>query len=66
MRYDRTDLPKTNITSLAATTGIVVFVAWMACFAIQHDSIFTHDLTASPPAASAAPQARVGATPSSD
>ena len=53
MRTDRHELAKTNITSLATTTGIIVFVAWMACFSIQHanNSIFTNDLAAGSPAA---------------
>jgi len=54
---------KTNITSLAAATGIIVFVAWMACFSIQHanNSIFTNDLAAGVPAAhqAAAPGAPI-------
>lgn len=60
MRFERT-VQRTNITSLAAATGIVVFVAWMASFALPHDSIFTRDLQASPAAASASP-AQVPAT----
>jgi len=31
---------KTNITSLAAATGIIVFVAWMATFAAPPDSLY--------------------------
>jgi hypothetical protein len=35
----RTDT-KTNISSLAATAGAVAFVAWIASFGLQPDSIY--------------------------
>jgi hypothetical protein len=66
MRYERTELPRTGITSLAATTGIVVFVAWLVCLAIQHGGLVAHDLTVSAPVAPAAHQAQVEGPPDPD
>jgi hypothetical protein len=65
MRSERTELQRTNITSLAAATGIVVFMAWVASFALPHDSLFTHDLQVAPPSvsAAAAPQAQTQGGP---
>jgi hypothetical protein len=40
MRPETNYPPKTNITSLAATAGVVAFVIWVASFAAQHNSIY--------------------------
>jgi hypothetical protein len=58
MRYTRSEQPKTGISSLATTTGVVVFVTWLVSMAMQHDGLFAHDLTLSPPAVLAAHQAQ--------
>jgi hypothetical protein len=63
MRYARSEQPKTGIGSLAATTGVVVFVTWLVSMAMQHDGLFTHDLTLSPPAVLAAHQPQSGVAP---
>ena len=63
MRYARSEQPKTGISSLATTIGVVVFVTWLTSMGMQHDGLFTHDLTVSPPAVLAAHQAQSGGAP---
>ena len=63
MRYARSEQPKTGISSLATTTGVVVFVTWLVSTAMQHDGLITHDLTFSPPAVLAAHQAQPRGVP---
>jgi hypothetical protein len=63
MRYARSEQPKTGISSLATTIGVVVFVTWLTSMAMQHDSLFAQGPASSPPALLAAHQAQTGGAP---
>jgi hypothetical protein len=63
MRYARSEQPKTGISSLATTIGVVVFVTWLTSMAMRHDGLFSRDLSLSPAAALAAHQPQSGGAP---
>ena len=56
MRSETAYTQKTNLTSLAATAGVMGFVLWAAAFATQHDSIYAQ-IPRQPAAAIAGPTA---------
>jgi hypothetical protein len=52
MRSDTAYSQKTNITTLAATAGVLAFVVWVASFATPRDSIYAQ-VRYAPPSTSA-------------
>jgi hypothetical protein len=63
MRANTDTSRKTNITSLATATGVIVFVAWIASFTAPRDSIYAPPASPSPVVQRSTPEPAAEARP---